>query len=111
MLLVLGGLGLHLRRRNLAAEKDQIRQLVRIVLARLKEQARKSRDPTGASQSYLIADYLRDEMLQDEHSLAIRQHIWKKVARIVQGNANVRTSLEETEEGEETQVWRWMGAL
>ena len=51
---------------------------------------------------------------QDRHYVAIhnvreRVRLWTKVARIVEGNANVRANVEEVA-GDETRVWRWVGA-
>ena len=36
--------------------------------------------------------------------------MWAPVERVVEGNANVRTNLEEVEGGDEQRVWRWVGS-
>jgi hypothetical protein len=52
---------------------------------------------------------LRDLILQDQHSISERRKLWGKVERVVEGNANVRTNLEEVHGGDEMRVWRWVG--
>lgn len=85
--------------------------MMRTVLAKLREQARDhARDPTTGS-PYLLPARLRDELLQHELALGERRRIWSMVERVVGANANVRTSLEETVEGEEALVWTWLGSL
>ena len=34
----------------------------------------------------------------------------QSVERVVEGNANVRTNLEEVEGGDEQRVWQWVGS-
>ncbi|KAH9917198.1 Man1-Src1p-C-terminal domain-containing protein [Fomitopsis serialis] len=102
------------RQRVTAVETDRVTQAVETVFAGLKNQSRiHNRDPTAAraAQRYLVSLHMRDDLLQDMHSVAARQRIWTKVERIVEANANVRTSLEETDEGEEMRVWRWLGSF
>lgn len=47
-------------------------------------------------------------MLRSEHSPAARQRLWEKVARVVEGNANVRTR-QARSRGEWLRVWEWVG--
>jgi hypothetical protein len=61
---------------------------------------------------YLPSLQLRDLVLQDEHSEAARAHgaqLWKRVERVVEGNANVHANLEEVPGSDELRVWRWVG--
>lgn len=48
-------------------------------------------------------------ILQEEHNVHERMRLWTKVAKIVEGNANIRANIEEVA-GDETRVWRWVGA-
>ena len=66
-------------------------------------------DPVVAPQPYLSSLQLRDSVLQDEHSVRARDRLWRRVESVVEGNANVRTNLEEVEGGDEMRVWRWVG--
>ncbi|QRV86312.1 sulfide-quinone oxidoreductase [Ceratobasidium sp. AG-Ba] len=66
-------------------------------------------DPVRAPHTYISSLHLRDMILQDEHNIRERVRLWNKVAKIVEGNANVRANEEEVA-GDETRVWRWVGA-
>jgi len=52
---------------------------------------------------------LRDLVLQGEHSIPARRRIWDRVEKIVEGNTNVKATMEELEGGDEGKVWRWVG--
>ena len=51
---------------------------------------------------------MRDLILQDEHSPRRRAELWKRVEKIVEGNANVRVADVE-QYGEEMRGWLWTG--
>jgi hypothetical protein len=59
---------------------------------------------------YFVIAELRDFVLQDEHSAKKRQRLFDKVAKVVEQNANVRVSQEESANGDEVRVWRWVGS-
>ena len=106
--MLIGAVFVEYRRRRSAL----ISRMVPDVLARLRDQARAYRvDAKTTRHPYVVSARLRDDLLQDEHSVTARTRIWRSVARIVEANANVRTNLEETEDGDEALVWRWMGAV
>ncbi|TFY54662.1 hypothetical protein EVJ58_g8723 [Rhodofomes roseus] len=115
-----GGVGLviimTIRRRRLAtaAEDERARHTAQTVFMRLQSQSHAQahgRDPAADRRPYLFSLRLRDELLQGEHSVAVRQRIWLKVAQIVEANTNIQTSLEETDEGDEMVTWRWLGSF
>jgi len=54
---------------------------------------------------------LRDDVLRDEHSIRKREALWNKVKRVVEMNANVRSSQREGRNGEISRVWEWIGAV
>lgn len=98
------------RQAQKAAQKERIASLVQIALDVLKNQELvHRRDPINAPYAYLSSLQLRDLILQDEHSVKIRQKLWERVEHVVEGNTNVHTSLEEVESGDELRVWRWVG--
>jgi hypothetical protein len=68
-------------------------------------------DPVTNPHIYLSSIHLRDLVLQDEHSIPVRRRLWDKVERIVEGNTNVRASVEELAGGDEGRVWRWVGGV
>ena len=68
-------------------------------------------DPVTVLQAYLSSLHLRDLILQDEHSIPARWRLWDKVQKVVEGNTNVRVSMEELEGRDEGQVWRWVGGM
>ena len=94
-----------------ANESKRAAELVQIALDSLRNQELAHHtDPVTAPAAYLSSLQLRDLILQEEHSIAARRRLWEKVERVVEGNANVRTNLEETAGGDEMRVWRWIGA-
>jgi len=66
-------------------------------------------DAVRTPYAYISSLHLRDMILQEEHNVRERVRLWTKVAKIVEGNANVRANVEEVA-GDETRVWRWVGA-
>lgn len=91
-------------------ENQRVAELVQIALETLQEQELNHiSDPATYPQPYLSSLQLRDLILQDEHSIPARSRLWNKVERVVEGNTNVRTNMEELRGGEEARVWRWVG--
>lgn len=85
--------------------------LVQIALDTLRSQELAHHtDPVSTPYGYLSSMHLRDLILQDEHSTKTRQRVWKKVERVVEGNANVRATMEELN-GDETRAWQWTGGI
>ncbi|CAE6432638.1 unnamed protein product [Rhizoctonia solani] len=66
-------------------------------------------DPVRSPHAYVSSLHLRDMVLQEEHNVHTRMRLWSRVAKIVEGNANIRANVEEVA-GDETRVWRWVGA-
>ncbi|CAE6519042.1 unnamed protein product [Rhizoctonia solani] len=66
-------------------------------------------DAVRSPHAYVSSLHLRDMVLQEEHNVHERMRLWSKVAKIVEGNANIRANIEEVA-GDETRVWRWVGA-
>ncbi|EIM89882.1 uncharacterized protein STEHIDRAFT_51002 [Stereum hirsutum FP-91666 SS1] len=96
--------------RQRAIDNKRAAELVQIVLDTLRNQeVRHYTDPVSEPHPYISSVQLRDQILQDEHSVKKRQYLWDKVERVVEGNANVRANLEEVEGGDELRVWRWVG--
>ncbi|EJD06014.1 uncharacterized protein FOMMEDRAFT_104431 [Fomitiporia mediterranea MF3/22] len=91
-------------------EKQRVAELVQIALEELRNQEmRHYTDPVTTPHAYLSSVQLRDLILQDEHHPQTRRRLWDPVERIIEGNANVRVSLEELRGGEEGRVWTWVG--
>ena len=98
------------RRAQARTEDKRVAELVQLTLATLRNQEMAHHtDPVTAPAPYLSSLQLRDLVLQDEHSVAARARLWKRVERVVEGNANVRANLEEVHGGDELRVWRWVG--
>jgi hypothetical protein len=99
------------RMARLKTESKRTGELVQIALDTLRNQEiAHHTDPVTAPHPYLSSLQLRDLILQDEHSIPIRRRLWDQVERVVEGNANVRTNMEEVEGGDELRVWRWVGS-
>ncbi|KAG8960307.1 inner nuclear membrane protein enriched at telomere/subtelomere region [Tulasnella sp. 419] len=111
--LVLCILGFIMTRRKLAndaLEARKVAELVQEALESLQEQEMAYHvDPVLTPEPYIAPAHLRDLILRHEHSPAVRQKLWVKVQKIVEGNSNVRANLEEVK-GEDTRVWRWVGS-
>ena len=98
------------RKAQRRVEVKRVADLVQIALDTLRNQELAYHtDPVTAPQPYLSSLQLRDLILQDEHSVSTRRKLWDQVERVVEGNANVRTNLEEIQGGDEMRVWRWVG--
>ena len=54
---------------------------------------------------------MRDDVLRDEFSAKRREDIWRRVLRVVEINANVRSAVREDRSGEVSRVWQWIGSL
>jgi len=107
-----GSFVLRARRANRAVENKRVAELVQIALDTLRNQELAHHtDPITAPQPYLSSLQLRDLILQDEHSISSRRRLWDQVEHVVEGNANVRTNLEEVHGGDELRVWRWVGGV
>lgn len=92
-------------------DKVEVARLVQTSLDALRSQLiAYNADPTSVNAPYLPPAQLRDWVLQNEHSVSARKRLWKQVERVVESNANVRANVEEVEGGEETRVWKWVGA-
>ncbi|KAF8520227.1 Man1-Src1p-C-terminal domain-containing protein [Hysterangium stoloniferum] len=91
-------------------ENRRVSDLVQIALDTLRNQELLHHtDPVTSPHAYLSSIHLRDLVLQDEHSIPVRRRLWDKVERVVEGNTNVRASMEELAGGDEGRVWRWVG--
>lgn len=90
-------------------EARRVAELVQVSLDTLRSQEIAHHiDPVSNPHGYLSSMHLRDLILQDEHSAKTRQRVWQKVERVVEGNANVRATLEQLN-GDETRAWQWTG--
>ncbi|KAI0374806.1 hypothetical protein BV20DRAFT_960988 [Pilatotrama ljubarskyi] len=99
------------RQARKAVEDERVASLVTVALDCLRNQELAHHtDPVMAPRPYLSSLQLRDLVLQDVHDVGERKRLWSRVERIVEGNANVRTNLEEVEGGDEQRVWRWVGS-
>ncbi|GAA6000908.1 uncharacterized protein JCM10292_006485 [Rhodotorula paludigena] len=110
-LLALLGSVLYVRRwfRKRAHESTLVAQLVQVALRQLQQQERSHyADPVHIPFPHVAPSHLRDLVLQSEHSPARRARLWQKVARVVEGNANVRVGDVEVN-GEELRGWTWTG--
>lgn len=108
--LIGGGFITKARRASRVVENKRVAELVQIALDTLRNQELAHHtDPITAPQPYLSSLQLRDLILQDEHSISSRRRMWDQVERVVEGNTNVRTNLEEVHGGDELRVWRWVG--
>jgi len=96
------------RKQNKAA----IPQLVSYTLDLLKLQASlHAQDKEEYPENYISIGQLRDDVLRDEHSIRKREALWSMVKKVVEMNANVRSSQREDRNGEISRVWEWIGAV
>ncbi|KAI0670461.1 Man1-Src1p-C-terminal domain-containing protein [Trametes maxima] len=99
------------RQTRKAVEDERVAALVTVALECLRNQEfAHHADPVMEPRPYLSSLRLRDLVLQDVHSVSERKRLWARVERVVEGNANVQTNLEEVEGGDEQRVWRWVGS-
>jgi len=95
-----------------AATKAAIPSLVSLTLARLATQASlHAQDPDAVKEGWISIGQLRDDVLRDEHSVKKREQVWSRVKKVVEMNANVRAAQRESQNGEISRVWEWIGAL
>lgn len=97
--------------RTHAATKAAIPALVSLTLSRLHTQASLHKEDPDAIEAWISIGQLRDDVLRDEHSLKKRDKIWTKVKKVVEMNSNVRSMQRESQNGEISRVWEWIGAL
>lgn len=64
-----------------------------------------------AIESWISVGQLRDDVLRDEFSDKRREGLWKRVAAVVERNANVRASVREGRGGDVSRVWEWIGSV
>ncbi|CAE6525222.1 unnamed protein product [Rhizoctonia solani] len=100
-------------RSKLASKRRESRRIAELAavaldLVRNQEIAHHT-DAVRTPHAYVSSLHLRDMILQEEHNVHERMRLWSKVAKIVEGNANIRANVEEVA-GDETRVWRWIGA-
>ncbi|CAE7161605.1 unnamed protein product [Rhizoctonia solani] len=100
-------------RSKLASKRRESRRIAELAavaldLVRNQEIAHHT-DAVRSPHVYVSSLHLRDMILQEEHNVHERMRLWSKVAKIVEGNANIRANIEEVA-GDETRVWRWIGA-
>ena len=109
-LLILGVL--YIRTLIRISQKDTVRvpALVAITLDRLATQAALY-GRGDAAESWVSVGQLRDDVLRDEFSDKRRESLWKRVAAIVERNANVRASVREGRGGDVSRVWEWIGSI
>lgn len=94
-----------------AMEKRKVRHLVKEALDTLQQQeAKHYLDSVSYPTTGLSSLQLRDEVMQDEHSIARRVKLWEQVEKIVEGNSNVRANVEVMPSGDEARVWNWVGS-
>lgn len=87
-----------------------IPSLVSLTLERLTKQAI-SHQENNKIERWISIGQLRDDILRDEHSIAKRERVWRKVRIVIETNANVRSSQKEDRNGEVSRVWEWIGVI
>ena len=91
------------------AEKARAKELIPIALDMLRNQEISHYVDPVQAEPRIAALQLRDNLLADIHSVSRRTRIWEHVARVVEGNANVRVNEDETDAGDEVRMWTWVG--
>jgi hypothetical protein len=95
-----------------AVANAAVPNLVSLTLDRLAAQAAlHAQNKEAVPESYISIGQLRDDVLRDEHSLHKRAALWDRVKKVVEMNANVRSSQREDRNGEISRVWEWIGAI
>ncbi|RPD66053.1 hypothetical protein L227DRAFT_492274 [Lentinus tigrinus ALCF2SS1-6] len=108
---ILAALVVRRRQAQRVIEEGQVAALVTVALDSLRNQELAHHtDPVLFPRPYLSSLQLRDLVLQDVHDVSKRKRLWSRVERVVEGNANVRTNLQEVEGGDEQRVWEWVGS-
>jgi hypothetical protein len=88
------------------------KQLASFALEKLSYQATlHASEPEIYRENYMSVAQLRDDVLRDEFSADRRKKLWDKVAKKVEGNANVRPAVREGRSGDVGRVWEWTGAV
>ena len=65
----------------------------------------------NTAESWISVGQLRDDVLRDEFSDKRRSSMWRRVAAVVERNANVRASVREGRGGDVSRVWEWIGSV
>ncbi|SPO19851.1 related to SRC1 - involved in sister chromatid segregation [Ustilago trichophora] len=104
-----GFLYLRYRLASARAETAKVALLVQAALERLQEQEYlHGRDPVLHPDDFVPLSHLRDHILAGEHKAKARNRLWRKVAKVVEENSNVRTR-QAQKKGEWLRVWQWVG--
>ncbi|PWZ02803.1 hypothetical protein BCV70DRAFT_197065 [Testicularia cyperi] len=108
---VLGFFYLRYRLSSARAETLRVSTLVQAALDRLQEQEYlHGVDPVLYPDDFVPLSHLRDHILSECHDPKTRNRLWKKVARVVEHNSNVRTR-QAQKKGEWLRVWQWIGVV
>lgn len=94
------------RRKDIA----RVPELVATTLDRLATQAA-LHARGGAMEPYIPIGQMRDDVLRSELHGKRREEIWRRVQRIVEGNANVRAAVREGRSGDVARSWEWIGGI
>lgn len=110
-MLVIGAIA-YARARVLARRSDiaRVPELVATTLDRLATQAA-LHARNGAREPYIPIGQLRDDVLRFELQGKRREELWRRVRRVVEGNANVRAAVREGRSGDVARVWEWIGGI
>ncbi|KAK6359827.1 inner nuclear membrane protein enriched at telomere/subtelomere region [Orbilia brochopaga] len=87
----------------------QVQRLVGLALRRLAQQQQAYYTDKTADIAYVPVNQLRDQILSREFDPEKRQELWAGVGRVVEMNANVRTTKLE-HMGEIMRCWTWIGS-
>lgn len=100
------------RARVLARRRDiaRVPELVATSLDRLATQAA-LHARGGAMEPYIPIGQMRDDVLRSELHGKRREELWRRVQRIVEGNANVRAAVREGRSGDVARSWEWIGGI
>jgi hypothetical protein len=60
---------------------------------------------------YIPIGQMRDDVLRSELHGKRREELWRRVQRIVEGNANVRAAVREGRSGDVARSWEWIGGI
>ncbi|POW20182.1 hypothetical protein PSHT_03832 [Puccinia striiformis] len=92
-------------------EKIKVRELVDLALIKLRDESwiHHTNPSLSPNPPRLASAQLRDLILSYDHDPLNRQKLWKNVEKIVEGNSNVRTKVDEVR-GQSCKVWEWIGS-
>ncbi|KAJ5089801.1 hypothetical protein N7532_008485 [Penicillium argentinense] len=65
----------------------------------------------GAMEPYIPIGQMRDDVLRSELHGKRREELWRRVQRVVEGNANVRAAVRESRSGDVARSWEWIGGI